>query len=157
MKLNEIKETPVIPTRQGLEVKEVNAETLKEKGLGLVTYGLEEGDTFEFPDSMADVKLFTRQIRKDSTAVEQLILGLKNGQPGYLSMANLRRRDHKAKPVHPLAEALNRCENDFVRLEMCLGKTIVAKGTVTYEEAVFDNGTRLDQTKSRTVSSLQFL
>lgn len=159
MKLNQISkdEMPVVPVRKDTIVKETNMEALKGKGLGLITYGLNVGETFEFPESKEDVKIIERQVRPNSSSFETLILGLKDGKPAYLSVANLRRRDHKARPVHPVAEALNTAEDDYVRVEMCLGKRISANETVTYDEAVFDDGVRTDATKPRTVAKLIFV
>lgn len=159
MKLDQISkdDMPIVPVRQNLTVKETNMDALKGKGLGLITYGLNEGEIFEFPDSVKDVKIIERQVRPNSSSVETLILGLKNGKPAYLSVANLRRRDHKARPVHPVAEALNTAEDDYVRVEMCLGRKIRATEEVTFDEAVFDNGVRTDATKPRTVAKLIFV
>lgn len=159
MKLDQISkdDMPIVPVRQNLTVKETNMDALKGKGLGLVTYGLNVGEIFEFPDSVKDVKIIERQVRPNSSSVETLILGLKNGKPAYLSVANLRRRDHKARPVHPVAEALNTAEDDYVRVEMCLGRKIRATEEVTFDEAVFDNGVRTDATKPRTVAKLIFV
>lgn len=159
MKLNQIAagEMPIVPVRNGLTVKEGGLEALKGKGLGLVTFGMNVGDTFEFPDTPEDVKTVERQVRPNSTAVEMLILGLKNGKPAYLSVANLRRRNHKAQPVHPVAEALNGAQDDMVRVEMCLGRTITANEEVTFDEAIFEDGTRTDGTRPRTVAKLIFM
>lgn len=158
MKLNQIpaEAMPVVPVRSGLSIKEGGIEALKGKGVGLVTYGLSVGDTFEFPDTIEDVKTITRQVRANSDAVEVLILGIKNGKPAYLSASNLRRYDHKMQPVHPVAEALRSCEDDAVRIEACLGKKITANEEITYNEAIFENGMRTDGTRERKVAKLIF-
>ena len=45
--------------------------------------------------------------------------------------------------------------NDMIRIEACLGKKITAKDEVTFKEAVFENGVRVEgDSKSRTVSNL---
>lgn len=147
---------PVVPVRNGLTINSVGLEALKSSGVGLVSYGLKEGDTFEFPTTAADLQITQRQVRANSSAYEYLVLGLKNGKPAWLSVSNLRRWDHKMQPVHPVAEALRTAEDDSVRLEMCLGKTIKAEEDVTYQEAVFENGVRTDGTRPRTVSKLVF-
>ena len=158
MKLNQIPEgeMPVVPVRKGLTIEEGGIEALKGKGVGLVTYGLSVGDVFEFPDTLDDVKTISRQVRANSDAKEVLILGIKNGKPAYLSVSNLRRYDHKMVPVHPVAETLRSCEDDAVRIEMCLGKKITAKEEVTFQEAIFENGTRTVGTRPRTVAKLIF-
>lgn len=158
MKLNAISagEMPVVPVRKGLTVKEGGIEALKGKGVGLVSFGLAVGDTFEFPDTVEDVKTISRQVRANSEAVEVLVLGLKNGKPAWLSTGNLRRRDHKMVPVHPVAESLDRLEDDAARIEACLGKTITATEDVTFQEAIFEDGMRTEDTRARTVAKLIF-
>lgn len=158
MKLSNVNaaDIPVIPVRNELAVTEVDVKALRATGIGLVSYGLNDGDTFEFPDSMDDVKIMQRQVRKNSSAVEVLVLGLKNGKPAWLSIANLRRRDHKMVPVHPVAEALHNAENDEIRLEMCLGKTIKADGMVAYDEAIFEDNVRTNDVRERKVAKLVF-
>lgn len=66
MKINQFKkeEFPIIPTRNGLEVKQVAVDFLKSTGIGLVSYGLSNGDVFEFPDTLEDAVITTRQVRK---------------------------------------------------------------------------------------------
>lgn len=158
MKLNQIKaeEMPVVPVRKGLTVKEGGIEALKGMGAGLASFGIEKGETFEFPDTPDDVKTVTRQVRENSEAFEVLILGLKNGKPAWFSVSNLRRRDYKMNPVHPVAETLNRATDDAERIEKCLGKKITANDDVTYTATVFKNGTRTDGTRERTVAKLVF-
>lgn len=158
MKIAQIKaeDLPVVPQRSGLEVKDVELSALKETGVGLVSYGLKKGDRFEFPDSVDDCKIVARQVRKNSTSYEMLILGLKNGKPAYFSLANLRRRDADMKPVHPVADALASMENDEVRVEACLGRVIVAGDDVTYQERVFQDGVRTEDTRPRTTAKLEF-
>ena len=161
MVLSEIKEQeiPVVPVRTGLTFVEVTIDALTNVGTPMVTvtYGLNVNDRFEFPATKADLKVIQRQIRPNSPVYEYLVLGLKNGRPAWLSLSNLRRRDHKNQPVHPLAKALHNCESDAVRLEMCLGKIITSTENITYNEAVFENGVRTEATKSRTVSKLEFV
>lgn len=147
---------PVVPVRTGLTCVEVTIDALTNVGTPMVTYGLNVNDRFEFPATKADLKVIQRQVRPNSTAYEYLVLGLKNGKPAWLSLSNLRRRDHKNQPVHPLAEALHGAESDAVRLEMCLGKTITSTENIEYQEAVFENGMRTDGTKPRTVAKLMF-
>ena len=97
----------------------------------------------------------SRQVRKGSDAREMLIAVYKNGNPAWFSVANLRRWDIDMKPVHQVSEDLRNCENDMVRIEACLGKKITAKDEVTFKEAVFENGVRVEgDSKSRTVSNL---
>lgn len=147
---------PVVPVRSGLTCVEVTIDALNNVGTPMVTYGLNVGDRFEFPATKDDLKVIQRQVRPNSTAYEYLVLGLKNGKPAWLSLSNLRRRNHKNTPVHPLAEALHGAESDAIRLEMCLGKTITSTENITYDEAIFENGVRTDGTKPRTVAKLMF-
>lgn len=156
MKINQykIEDYPVVPVRNGLEVKRVDVSALKNTGIGLVSYGLNEGDVFEFPDTMEDAIITSRQVRKDSANVELLVMGLKNGKLAYLSVSNLRRRDANMTPVHEVAADLNNFETDYERLEACLGKTIVGKEKVKFQQRDFDNGVRLDTTTEKETTFL---
>lgn len=157
MKKDAIQKKPVIPVRQGLKHGNTTLEALEERGIGLVTFGLEVGDTFEFPDSAEDCELVERQVRKDSDSMEVLVLGLKNGKPAYLSLGNLRRLDADMKPVHPVAAALNPMANDRARLEYCFGKQLTAKENAKFMAYVWDNGVRTDEKTERTVAKLEFV
>lgn len=154
MKLSDVQTTPMIQLRNGQTATEIQLNNLREKGLGLVSYGLRNGDTFEFPSTIEDVKLMERTVNE--RASEVLILGLKNGEPAWFSIGNLRRRDYQMKPVHPVAELLHTAENDEQRIKQCLGKTIIASGDVEYEEYVFDNGVRTNDRRKRTTAKLLF-
>ena len=53
----------------GRVVAEVSPEFRKEKGVGIVTYGIAPNEVIEFPDTEADIKPFTRTVRPNSAAV----------------------------------------------------------------------------------------
>ena len=153
-----LKDYPVIPVRNGMPApQQVPLSALQNSGVGLISYGLEDGDTFVFPATAEDVIVIERAVRANSNAREYLVNGTKNGKNAWLSVANLRRWDASMKAVHPVAEALRNCENDTVRIEMCIGKTIIGKGKVTFQQAIFKDGVRIEgETESRTVTSLEF-
>lgn len=146
---------PVIPVRNGLTCGSGSLKDLEATGMGLVSFGLNKGDVVEFPDNEESLSVQWRQVRKGSDAKEMLIGVYKNGKPAWFSVANLRRWDNQMKAVHPVAEDLRNCESDAVRVTTCFGRKITATEDVTYQEAVFENGTRVDgETKSRTVAKL---
>ncbi len=118
------------------------SKLLKARARASSSYGLNVGNVFEFPDTVDQVQTITRQIHPNSSVTEVLILGMKNGKPAWFSVGNLRRRDHKIVPVHPVAEALKDAEDDAVRVEMCLDKKTSADEEVTYSEAIFKDGVR---------------
>lgn len=158
MKLKEIRKSaiPTVVANGNLPVKDVTIDALENTGVGLITYGLNPGDVFEFPTSEEDMQFKERTVREGARG-EMLILGLKNGKPAWFSVANLRRRNYKMEPVYPLAADLNRCENDAVRIRQCLGKKIIAEEMVTYQEYRFVDGVRTDELRDRTVASLRFM
>lgn len=157
MIITNLSEFPVIPTRKDLSVEEVTLTALQNTGVGLVSYSLKIGDIVEFPDNKESIRIMSRQVSKDSPSREMLIAVYKNGNPSWFSIANLRRWDAEMHPVHPVAEALRIADNDEARVLQMLGKKITAKEDVTYNEAVFVNRQRTDQTKSRTVAKLIFV
>jgi hypothetical protein len=157
MIITNLSEFPVIPTRKDLYVEEVTLTALQNTGVGLVSYSLKIGDIVEFPDNKESIRIMSRQVSKDSTSREMLLAVYKNGNPSRFSVANLRRWDAEMHPVHPVAEALRIADNDEARVLQMLGKKITAKEDVTYNEAVFVNRQRTEQTKSRTVAKLIFV
>jgi hypothetical protein len=157
MIITNLSEFPVIPTRKDLSVEEVTLTALQNTGVGLVSYSLKIGDIVEFPDNKESIRIMSRQVSKDSTSREMLLAVYKNGNPSWFSVANLRRWDAEMHPVHPVAEALRIADNDEARVLQMLGKKITAKEDVTYNEAVFVNRQRTEQTKSRTVAKLIFV
>ena len=106
MKISEVKNLPKIAAPGGRVVAEVSPEFLKEKGVGIVTYGIAPNEVIEFPDTEADIKPFTRTVRPNSDAVETLIVVKRNGEFGYFSVAALRRMDYQGKFVGPVCQAL---------------------------------------------------
>ena len=74
MKISEVKNLPKIAAPGGRVVAEVSPEFLKEKGVGVVTYGIAPNEVVEFPDTKADIQLFTRTVRPNSDAVETLLV-----------------------------------------------------------------------------------
>lgn len=160
MKLNSNEQLPTIPTRQGLGIKESTLDSMESKGTNGGAYPVNVGDVVEFPDTVDDVRIVEREVRAgvngQPAPTEALLLVRKNNKLSYLSISNLRRRDSKMQPVHPVAQELHACENDKERIIKCLGRTITATESVTYNEAIFDNGVRTDKTRERTVAKLIF-
>lgn len=156
MVISNIQEFPAIPTRQGMTVEEIPIKELKNSGTGLISYGIKIGDIVEFPSSMEDVYIKARQVRKGSDSKEYLLAVYKNDKPAWFSVANLRRWDASMKAVHPVAEALRNMEDDTERIKHMLGKKITATKDVTYQEAIFVDGMRTDETKPRTVACIIF-
>lgn len=160
MKLSDFKaeSIPAIQVRNGLETKEVKPEALVNSGAGLVRYTLNVGETIEFPDNEDEARIIQRQVRAGADSYETLILVKKGKVPAWFSIANLRRQDVNRKPVHPVAEALDKCANDYERLNECYGKKITATEEVTYQAQKFsDDGQRIEgETVERTVAKLVF-
>lgn len=157
MIISNIKDFPVIPVRSGMSCEEVELTALQNTGTSgsLISYGCKVGDVIEFPDNKESIRIMARQVREGSDAREMLIAVYKNGNPAWFSVANLRRWDIKMNGVHQVAKDLRDCENDMIRIETCLGKQITANDEVTFQEAVFKNGVRVEgDSKARTVSNL---
>lgn len=149
-------ELPTIPTTGDIKVENVSLEDLMMSGQMRVTHGLNVGDTFEFPDTIEECNVVSREVRPGGPK-EYLLLGFKNGKPAYLSLSNLRRRDCHHKPVHPVSEVLAPMSDDKARVLACLGKTITATETVTFDEAVFTpDGERTADSKPRTTAKIIF-
>ena len=140
MKISEVKNLPKIAAPGGRVVAEVSPEFLKEKGVGIVTYGIAPNEVIEFPDTEADIKPFTRTVRPNSDAVETLIVVKRNGEFGYFSVAALRRMDYQGK---------------FVVAKLC-GKKLTCKEMTKIKVRKFDNGVMTDELTERDVPVLEY-
>ena len=145
MQFSEVKDFPQIPAIGGRQVIEGSLKELEEKGVSLVTYGVNENDIFVFPETLDQIEIKKRQIRPNSTSYEMLLKVVRNGKGSWLSVGVLNRRDHKFQPVHPVAESLSSCENDAELVKAMLGKTIKGEKMVDFTRNKFDNGVRLDE------------
>lgn len=164
MKLNSLnpEERPVLPVRGNLIPKKVNFEALEGVGEPRNGYGINVGDVVEFPETESDIELMEIPIRENGPK-QFVVLVMKNGKQAYFGLSNLRRMDNKMNPVHPVATALRDAvaaqalpNDDKTRLRLMLGKTITATEPVTYNEAIFENGVRTEDTRERTTAKIIF-
>lgn len=155
---------PVIPVDSKLgSAKEIAVNDLSGVGAMRGSYGAGVGETIEFPDTEADVKL--RQIPLNNGKTQNVVLVAKNGKLAWFGLSNLRRRDNKMNPVHPLCKSIEEAikaqslaDDDLSRLKLCLGKSVTSEKAVTYNEAVFTlEGVRTDDTRERTTAELHFV
>lgn len=165
MKLNQLNtaERPVIAVRGNLVPAKVDFDALTGVGEPRNGYGMNVGDVVDFPETKEDIELMEIPIRENGPK-QYVVLVVKNGKQAWLGLSNLRRMDHEMKPVHPVAEALTEAiraqalpNDDKTRLELVLGKKITAKEPVTYKEAIFEDGTRTNDTRERTTAKLIFV
>ena len=147
MKISEVKNLPKIAAPGGRVVAEVSPEFLKEKGVGIVTYGIAPNEVIEFPDTEADIKPFTRTVRPNSDAVETLIVVKRNGEFGYFSVAALRRMDY---------QALQNEASDYARVAKLCGKKLTCKKMTKIKVRKFDNGVMTDELTERDVPVLEY-
>lgn len=164
MKLNQLNEAerPVIAVRGNAMPEEVKFDDLTGVGEPRNGYGMNVGDVIDFPETKEDIKLMAIPIRENGPK-QYVVLVLKNGKQAWLGLSNLRRMDFEMKPVHPVAEALAEAitkqalpNDDKTRLNLVLGKKITATEPVTYKEAIFEDGTRTNDTRERTTAKLIF-
>ncbi len=156
MKISEVKNLPKIAAPGGRVVAEVSPEFLKEKGVGIVTYGIAPNEVIEFPDTEADIKPFTRTVRPNSDAVETLIVVKRNGEFGYFSVAALRRMDYQGKFVGPVCQALQNEASDYARVAKLCGKKLTCKEMTKIKVRKFDNGVMTDELTEREVPVLEY-
>lgn len=164
MKLNEmnVADRPVITVRGNLIPTKVDFNALEGIGEPRNGYGMAVGDTVEFPDTEQDIELMAIPIRENGPK-QYVVLVKKNGKQAWFGLSNLRRMDHEMKPVHLVAKTLAEQVNaqalpndDKTRLKLMLGKSITARESVTYKEAIFEDGTRTNDTRDRTTANLIF-
>lgn len=156
MQFSDVKDFPVIPSIGGREVKSATLKDLENKGVSLVTYGVNDGDVIVFPETEDQIEIKQRQVRPGTDAYEMLLKVIRNGKGSWLSVGALNRRDNKFKPVHPVAESLQDCANDAERVKAMLGTTIKGNGMVEYTRTKFEGGVRTDQEETVKVANLVY-
>lgn len=156
MKISEVKNLPKIAAPGGRVVAEVSPEFLKEKGVSVVTYGIAPNEVVEFPDTEADIQLFTRTVRPNSDAVETLLVVKRNGQDSYFSVAALRRMDYQGNFVGPVCKDLQKAENDYDRVVKTCGKKLTCKEMTKIKVRKFNNGVATDELTEREVPVLEY-
>lgn len=165
MKLNDLNpvDRPVIPVRNNLVPEKVNFADLEGVGEPRATYGMNVGDVVEFPNTEADIELMAIPVRANGPK-QYVVLVMKNGKQAYFGLSNLRRTDNKMNPVHPVAATLREAitaqalpNDDKTRLKLMLGKRITATEAVSYDEAIFENNVRTEDTRKRTTAKLIFV
>lgn len=166
MKANQISvnELPAINVRADIgTVQRIEFKDLAGRGMRGYAYGINVGDVVEMPDTEADCILNEIPIRKNGPK-QVVVAVLKNGKAAWLGISGLARRDAENKPVHPVAEHImtQKSSQDLTddiqsTLALCLGKTITATETVTYQTPVFDEGgMRTADTKPQMTAKLIF-
>lgn len=165
MKLNDLNpaDLPAIPVRNNLIPEKVNFADLTGVGEPRNSYGMSVGDVIEFPETEADIELMAIPVCENGPK-QYVVLVMKNGKQAWFSLSNLRRMDSKMNPVHPVAATLRDTitaqalpNDDKTRLKLMLGKRITATEAVIYEEAIFENGVRAENTRKRTTAKLIFV
>ena len=76
-----------IPERNGLKAKEVSLKALEEKGLGIVSYGVQKGEVIEFPDTEEDATVWARPVRENGPE-EMLVAVKRNDKPAGSASAD---------------------------------------------------------------------
>lgn len=164
MKLNQLiaAERPVIAVRGNLVPAKISFDKLEGVGEPRNGYGMNVGDVIDFPETVEDIELMEIPIRENGPK-QYVVLVVKNGKQAWFGLSNLRRMDHEMNPVHPVAQTLREAiqkqalpNDDKTRLELVLGKKITATEPVTYKEAIFEDGTRTNDTRDRTTAKLIF-
>lgn len=164
MKLNEmnVADRPVITVRGNLVPTKVDFSALEGVGEPRNGYGMNVGDVVEFPDTEQDIELMAIPVRENGPK-QYVVLVKKNGKQAWFGLSNLRRMDYEMKPVHLVAATLTEQvraqalpSDDKTRLKLMLGKSITATEAVTYKEAIFEDGTRTNDTRDRTTANLIF-
>lgn len=147
MKISEVK-LPLLALRNGFGAKELTGSDFKGTGVGMTNYGVKVGDVIEMPDTEADFKGYSIPIRKDdpNSPVQRVFLAKKNGEPAWVSMTVLSRRDAHMQPTDPVTTACKDAQDDFARLQIVMGKTITVSDMVDVEETVFEAGLPTDKT-----------
>ena len=147
MKLSEVK-IPVLPLRNGFVAKPLKGDDFKGTGVGMTQYGVNVGDVIEMPDTEEDFVGNAIPVRKNdpNAPMQRIFLAKKNGEPAWVSMTVLSRRDAHLEPTDPVTKDCASAQDDFARLQIAMGKTIKVESMVDVEETVFEAGMPTDKT-----------
>lgn len=136
-----------------------NLEALKTSGIAFATYGMRKGDVVEFPDSLDEAQVFQQPVREGSTAVQTLVVVMKNGKPTYLSMGSLRKQDVDRNYTCKFTQEMGELNNDYDRLAALCGKKIKAVDEKRIKSQRFDRltGERIEgETIDQTVPIIEY-
>ena len=124
----------------------MSVETLKTTGETFISYGVQNGDVINFPDTVDDINAVEQPVRVGSNAKQRLLEVEKNGKHTWLSLGVLNRTDYNREPTCEFCAQMVNRPNDYARIEALLGKTIKVTGMVEKEFQAFDRstGTRID-------------
>lgn len=151
--MNQYIPTPALPTTTGTTF--VSAETLRNVGTDGFKYGLKLGEIVEFPSQLTDQSVISVPVKESKMF---LVAVLRDGQPGWFAVSQLRVKDAAGNHVTTIGKALANCADDFERLQSVLGRTIKGTRRITYQAKVFKDGQPVDgATKERSVIDAVFL
>jgi hypothetical protein len=151
-----INDAPVVKSSsKNREVVVVELKDLTSTGTNGYQYGLSEGSIFEFPNTLEDCQIIGNPVGEKG--MDYLILGLKDGQSGWLSFSCLRRKDVNNNFIGEVSQSLSKCSNDLERLKKMVGKTIKGSGSIKYFTAKFDkDGNRTGEMVEKTVTNIEY-
>ena len=153
----DFKDLPNLPQADRRPVNRVSKDEIKNTGVAFNTFGIQVGDTIEFP-SYDDVIVVSQPIRPNSEILQYLVGVLKNGKPNYLALGSLTRSDVNRQPSCEFTDQMAAMNNNEERLQSLAGKKITAKESKTIKVQKFDtSGVRLEgQTREQNVPIITF-
>lgn len=110
----------------------ISVDALKNSGTVTATYGAKQGDVIVFLEEYDENTVIGRPIQGAANS-EILVAVVRNGNPDWYSLADVRRADHEMSPIDAFRKEMRELPNDFVRLETLKGKTIYAGNAIAYK------------------------
>lgn len=133
---------PVLFAGKNTTIVDGTLNDLKGTGVTLSSNAIKLGDTIEFPSDKNDVLV---QIQEFNQNRGGLVGVLRNGEPSWLRISSLSRRDKDMKTVCDLSETLSKMPNDSDRVTFLLGKKISCQESKTVKTYKFVNNVRTDE------------
>ena len=154
----DFKDLPNLPQADRRPVNRVSKDEIKNTGVAFNTFGIQVGDTIEFP-SYDDVIVVSQPIRPNSEILQYLVGVMRNGKPNYLALGSLTRSDVNRQPSCEFTAQMAAMNNNEERLQFLAGKKITAKESKTIKVQAFDrSGVRLEgQTRDQNVPIITFV
>lgn len=147
MKVN-MSEFPEVRVVGGRAVLDVTEEEVRNSGVAFASFGIGEGETITFPESMEGVQFKKQQVRKDSTAYQMLAPVFRDGKPGWLSLGSLTRQgtgktlsERITPPGSEVIDDMVKLEDNLARYKALAGKSIIGGEQVDLDTPAFgDDG-----------------
>lgn len=149
---------PLLPGQfNGREVSQVAASDLASVGANMGAFTMHLNDVIAFDATDAPLVVKQPINDKDDSPMQYFVACTRNGNPSWLTVGILSRRDADGKAIGEFQEkALLEPSFKEIYAHLLSGKTITCKSMVDKEFSVFKDGVRTDARQTRKVPVIEY-